>query len=132
MRSWRFFFACGRWRSGRRLAWLQVVQHQEWVSRAAKQQTGAFEVAPRRGVLYDRNLKELAMTVLVDSVYAVPSELGENRAEAAQMLARVVHVGPNGSLHERAPDAGAVQRVTQGLHGLPGGLIRRRRTGSVS
>ena len=77
-----------------RLAWLQVFQHGAWVSRAAKQQTGAFEVAPRRGVLYDRNLKELAMTVLVDSVYAVPTELGENRADAAAMLARVVHVDP--------------------------------------
>src|SRR5579875_363558 len=74
---------------GARLTWLQVVQHQDWVSRAAKQQTGAFEVAPRRGVLYDRNLKELAMTVLVDSIYAVPSELGENRGEAAAMLAKV-------------------------------------------
>ncbi len=78
-----------------RLTWLQVFQHGEWVTRAAKQQTGAFEVAPRRGVLYDRNLKELAMTVLVDSVYAVPSEVGENnKAATAQMLARIVHTDP--------------------------------------
>ena len=77
-----------------RLLWLQVIDHQTWVSRAAKQQQGAFEVAPRRGVLYDRNLKELAMTVLVDSAYAVPSELGENRPEAAAMLARIVHKDP--------------------------------------
>ena len=77
-----------------RLLWLQVIDHKIWVSRAAKQQQGAFEVAPRRGVLYDRNLKELAMTVLVDSAYAVPSELGENRPEAAAMLARIVHKDP--------------------------------------
>ena len=31
------------------------------------------------------------MTTLVDSVYAVPSELGENRENAAQILAKVVH-----------------------------------------
>ncbi len=31
------------------------------------------------------------MTVLVDSVYAVPSELGENRANTAQILAKIVH-----------------------------------------
>ncbi len=77
-----------------RLVWLQVVKHQEWVARAEKQQIGAFEVAPRRGVLYDRNLKELAMTVLVDSVYAVPSELGDNRASTAEMLAKIVHTDP--------------------------------------
>ncbi len=77
-----------------RLVWLQVVQHPLWEERATKEQTGAFEVAPRRGVLYDRNLKELAMTVQADSVYAVPSELGDNRASTAAILAKIVHVDP--------------------------------------
>ena len=77
-----------------RLTWLQVVRHGDFVHRAAMQQQRTFEVAPRRGVLYDRNLKELAMTVLVDSVYAVPSELGDNREQAAQMLAKLVHNDP--------------------------------------
>ncbi len=79
---------------GLRLVWLQVVRHGDFVHRAAMQQQRTFEVAPRRGVLYDRNLRELAMTVLVDSVYAVPSELGENREQAAEMLERIVHVDP--------------------------------------
>ncbi len=74
-----------------RLVWLQVVRHSDFVERAAKQQERTFEVAPRRGVLYDRNLRELGMTVLVDSVYAVPSELGENRGNAAMLLAGIVH-----------------------------------------
>ena len=77
-----------------RLVWLQIFQHKVWVNRAARQQTGGFEVAPRRGLLYDRNLKELAMTVQVDSIFAVPSELGENREEAAQILSRIVHLDP--------------------------------------
>lgn len=82
---------------GLRLFWLQVVKHSEWVDRAERQQQRTFAVAPRRGVLYDRNLHELAMTVLVDSVYAVPSELGENRGEAAELLAKVVHTDPQDS-----------------------------------
>jgi cell division protein FtsI (penicillin-binding protein 3) len=77
-----------------RLVWLQVFQHSVWVARAARQQQGGFEVSPRRGVLYDRNLKELAVTVQVDSVYAVPSELAENREEVAQILSRIVHTDP--------------------------------------
>jgi len=77
-----------------RLFWLQVVRHSDFVERAARQQQRTFEVAPRRGVLYDRNLRELGMTVLVDSVYAVPSELGDNRANAAQLLAKIVHSDP--------------------------------------
>jgi cell division protein FtsI (penicillin-binding protein 3) len=76
---------------GLRLFWLQVVRHGEFEERAMRQQQRTFEVAPRRGVLYDRNLRELAMTVLVDSIYAVPSELGENRAADAALLAKVVH-----------------------------------------
>ncbi|QHS51828.1 penicillin-binding protein [Edaphobacter sp. 12200R-103] len=77
-----------------RLVWLQVVRHSDFVERAARQQQRTFEVAPRRGVLYDRNLKELAMTVLVDSIYAVPSELGENRGSTADILAKIVHTDP--------------------------------------
>ena len=93
--AWVALFFCA-WVGaiGLRLTWLQVVKRDEWVHRAAMQQQRTFEVAPRRGILYDRNLKELAMTVLVDSVYAVPSELGENRADAAEILAKVVHADP--------------------------------------
>jgi cell division protein FtsI (penicillin-binding protein 3) len=58
-----------------RLVWLQVVRHSDFVAQAARQQERTFAVAPRRGVLYDRNLHELAMTVSVDSIYAVPGEI---------------------------------------------------------
>lgn len=79
---------------GARLVWLQVFHHRHYVERAAMQQQRTFEVAPRRGVLYDRNLRELAVTVQVDSVYAVPSELGDNRESTAEILAEVVHTDP--------------------------------------
>jgi cell division protein FtsI (penicillin-binding protein 3) len=73
-----------------RLFWIEVVRHGEFEERAQKQQQRTFEVAPRRGVLYDRNLHELAMTVQVDSIYAVPTEI-DNKPAAAQMLAAAVH-----------------------------------------
>jgi cell division protein FtsI (penicillin-binding protein 3) len=77
-----------------RLFWLQVVRHGEFVERAQRQQQRTFEVAPRRGVLYDRNLRELAMTVQVDSIFAVPSEIDDKQA-AAHALAAIVHTDPN-------------------------------------
>jgi cell division protein FtsI (penicillin-binding protein 3) len=77
-----------------RLFWLQIVRHQEYVERAQKQQQRTFEVAPRRGVLYDRNLRELAMTVQVDSIYAVPGEIDDKQA-AAHELAAIVHTDPD-------------------------------------
>ncbi|MFZ0744452.1 MAG: penicillin-binding protein 2, partial [Terracidiphilus sp.] len=76
-----------------RLFWLQIVNHSEYVERADKQQERTFEVAPRRGVLYDRNLRELAMTVQVDSIYAVPTEMDDKQA-AARILSAIVHVDP--------------------------------------
>ena len=85
-----------------RLVWLQVIHYKDFVERAARQQQRTFEVAPRRGILYDRNLHELAMTVLADSVYAVPSEIAERgdkdgdakRLAVANALAKVVHTDP--------------------------------------
>ena len=72
---------------GGRLFWLQVVRHQEFVDRAQKQQSRTFEVAPRRGVLYDRNLHELAMTVQADSIYAVPTEIDDKQTAAHALAA---------------------------------------------
>jgi cell division protein FtsI (penicillin-binding protein 3) len=76
-----------------RLFVLQIVRHQEYVERAQKQQQRTFEVAPRRGVLYDRNLKELAMTVQADSIYAEPTEIADKK-QAARVLAAIVHTDP--------------------------------------
>jgi cell division protein FtsI (penicillin-binding protein 3) len=76
-----------------RLFYLQILRHQDYIDRAQKQQQRTFEVAPRRGVLYDRSLHELAMTVQVDSWYADPSEI-DDKDEAAQRLAAVVHSDP--------------------------------------
>src|SRR5579863_3245353 len=91
-----FFFGWAGLIAGR-LFWLQVVRHDEFVERAQKQQQRTFEIAPRRGVLYDRNLRELAMTVQVDSIFAVPSEM-EDKAVAARELAAIVHTDPEDNL----------------------------------
>jgi cell division protein FtsI (penicillin-binding protein 3) len=79
-----------------RLVWLQVIRYADWADRAQRQQERTFLVAPRRGILYDRDLHELAMTVTADSVYAVPSEIGsdELRQQTAAALAQVVHTDP--------------------------------------
>jgi cell division protein FtsI (penicillin-binding protein 3) len=78
-----------------RLVWLQIIRHPEFVERAAKQQQRTLTVSPRRGILYDRSLHELAMTVSVDSIYAVPGEIEEaRRPVVAAALARVLHTDP--------------------------------------
>jgi cell division protein FtsI (penicillin-binding protein 3) len=77
-----------------RLFWLQVVRHQEFVVRAEHMHLRTFEVAPRRGILSDRNGNGLAMTVLADSVFADPTAI-DDKQTAAHALAAIVHVDPD-------------------------------------
>jgi len=102
MKLARFWLVCGFFlfwtvAIATRLFWLQIIRHSDYVERAEKQQQRTFEVAPRRGVLYDRNMHELAMTVQVDSIYAVPSEIDDQKA-AARTLAAIVHTDPEDKL----------------------------------
>jgi cell division protein FtsI (penicillin-binding protein 3) len=110
------FFSIWALAIGGRLFWLQIVRHQEFQERAEKQQLRTFEVAPRRGVLYDRNLHELAMTVQADSFYAVPSEIDDKQRAAwvdstAHALTAVVHTDPDDALTSEAQIA---ERLTNG------------------
>ena len=72
-----------------RLVQLQVVRHTEFLSKAQRQQQRTIEVSPKRGVIYDRNFHELARSVSVDSVFAVPVEIPAPKNVAA-LLARVL------------------------------------------
>jgi cell division protein FtsI (penicillin-binding protein 3) len=76
-----------------RLAYLQLFTYGEYLARAQRQQQRLVEVSPRRGVIYDRNLHELAMSVAVDSCFAVPSEIADP-ALAARLLASVLGIPP--------------------------------------
>jgi cell division protein FtsI (penicillin-binding protein 3) len=72
-----------------RLFLIQVVHYSEWEQRAQRQQQRTIETSPQRGVIYDRNGNELAMSILVDSIFAVPSEIRDH-ATAATLLASVL------------------------------------------
>src|SRR5215813_15556385 len=72
-----------------RLVWLQVVHYGDFTQRAARQQQRSIEVAPVRGNIYDRSGNELAMTVSVDSIFAVPSEIPDIHS-TAQVLSKVL------------------------------------------
>src|SRR5579871_5098374 len=58
-----------------RLVYLQIFSYGEFEQRAQHQQQRTVDLAARRGVIYDRAGHELAMSIAVDSVFAVPSEM---------------------------------------------------------
>jgi cell division protein FtsI (penicillin-binding protein 3) len=76
-----------------RLVELQVVKYGEFQQRASKQQQRTIDVSPRRGIIYDRNGHELAMSVNVDSVFAVPSEVPD-QVNTVNLLARILKEDP--------------------------------------
>jgi cell division protein FtsI (penicillin-binding protein 3) len=72
-----------------RLYYFQVIHYVDWLTRAQRQQQRTIEVAPQRGAIYDRQMNPLAMSLGVDSIYAVPSELTEPQM-VASLLAPVL------------------------------------------
>ncbi len=86
-------FVCGR------LVQLQIFRYGDLQQHAIRQQQRTIEVAPKRGIIYDRQGHELAMSILVDSVFAVPSEIPD-QATAAALLGRILKLDP-GELRAR-------------------------------
>lgn len=76
-----------------RLAWLQLVDYGDYTQRAARQQQRSIEVSAVRGNIYDRNGNDLAMTVKVDSIFAVPSEISDIHG-TARLLGRILQTDP--------------------------------------
>src|ERR1700736_2594570 len=76
-----------------RLAYLQLFRYGEYYSRAQHQQRSIVEVGARRAEIFDRNLNPLAMSVPVDSAFAVPSEISDADM-VARLLAKVLGVSP--------------------------------------
>jgi len=76
-----------------RLAYLQLFCYGDYLSRAERQQQRIVEVSPRRGNLYDRNMHELAMSLTVESAFAVPSEITDQDM-VARLLSGVLETSP--------------------------------------
>lgn len=74
---------------GARLGVLQVRDHEKYQQRASSQQLRVMELDPPRGTIYDARGRELAVSVPVDSLYALPGEI-EDPAAVAEALAPVL------------------------------------------
>jgi cell division protein FtsI/penicillin-binding protein 2 len=74
-----------------RLYDLQIIQYVELLARADHQQQRTVEIAPKRGIIYDRKMHPLAVSLAVDSVYAVPSNIPDPSMEA-KLLAPILNL----------------------------------------
>jgi len=76
-----------------RLLYLQVYEQAELAVRADRQQERLVKIEPKRGTIYDRMGRELAISLDVDSVYGVPAEI-DNPRPLARQLSRILREDP--------------------------------------
>src|SRR5215467_7569459 len=113
-----------------RLVYLQVFSYGKFVKQAGHQQQRAIPLTAKRGVIYDRAGRELAMSVMVDSAFAVPTEV-KDLATAVHLITRITGDDSNVVLADcrahktfcwvaRKADDETIQRIhslkLQGIH----------------
>src|SRR5437868_213738 len=76
-----------------RMVYLQIFRYGNFEHRAQHQQQRTEEVSARRGIIYDRQGRELAMSINVDSVFAVPTEMPKP-ASTISLIARITKQDP--------------------------------------
>lgn len=76
-----------------RLVYLQIFRYGEFEQRAQRQQQRTTEVAAKRGIIYDRAGRELAMSISVDSAFAVPADIPD-LAGTISLVARITKADP--------------------------------------
>lgn len=79
---------------GGRTAYLQFVRGQDLKQQALDQQTQEKEITPKRGTIYDRNGKELAVSANVETIVADPSAIRKkgNAEDVVQTLSAVLEL----------------------------------------
>ncbi len=77
-----------------RLVQVQIVSHAAYEKRAARQSQRTIKLAPRRGLILDRNGHQLAVSVDAESIYADPQTVGDAPA-VAHALAQALRFSPS-------------------------------------
>ena len=96
-----------------RLSYLQLFCYTEYFAKAQHQQQRVFEISPKRGSIYDRKGRELAISIPMDSVFADPSDI-KDAAMVARLLSRVLDI-PAEELETKIREARTPVRLAKKL-----------------
>ena len=96
-----------------RLSYLQLFCYTEYFAKAQHQQQRVFEISPKRGSIYDRKGRELAISIPLDSVFADPSDI-KDAAMVARLLSRVLDI-PAEELETKIREARTPVRLAKKL-----------------
>ncbi len=113
-----------------RLVYLQIFSYGDFARRATHQTQRSFDLSPKRGIIFDRAGRELAMSIQVDSAFAVPTEVPD-LPNTISLIARITKDDPRVILADcrsrktfcwvaRKADVEVIERIKamnlQGIH----------------
>jgi cell division protein FtsI (penicillin-binding protein 3) len=113
-----------------RLVYLQIFSYGDFARRATHQTQRSFDLSPKRGIIFDRAGRELAMSIQVDSAFAVPTEVPD-LPNTISLIARITRDDPRVLLADcrarktfcwvaRKADVEVIERIKamnlQGIH----------------
>ena len=90
-----------------RLFYLQVIRHDQYVKLANEQHVVSLDVPAKRGTIYDRNMRVLAINLNSDSVFANP-RLIKNKKFASRELSDILDIKESSIRLRLAKDKGFV------------------------
>jgi stage V sporulation protein D (sporulation-specific penicillin-binding protein) len=102
-----FLFTIGFSLLAGRIFWVQFVKGAELSEMATQNRTRDVPVEAKRGIIYDRNGNELAISISADSVYAIPAEVTRSKQQdqVAGQLAQVLGMDAAGLLKKVTADS---------------------------
>lgn len=77
-----------------RLGWIQIVSSEKYQQLALEQQTRDIPIPAKRGIIFDRKGKELAVSATTSTIWARPSEVNNAKdvTETARVLSEILEV----------------------------------------
>lgn len=96
-----------------RLSYLQLFCYSEYLAKAQHQQQRIFEISPKRGTIYDRKGRELAVSLPMDSVFGDPAEITD-AGMVGSLLSRILNV-PAEDLETKIREARTPVRLAKKL-----------------
>jgi len=96
-----------------RLGWIQVVNSDKYIQIALNQQTKDIPIPAKRGIIFDRKGKELAISATTSTVWARPKEVDveQNKDAIATSLAGILEIDADELIEKLDGDPNKLVRV---------------------
>lgn len=94
-----------------KLGYIQIVSGEELRKGALEQWTRGIEIKPKRGIIYDRNGKKLAINISSYTVWAYPADI-KDKADTAKKIAEVLDLDEK-LVYEKITKNVAAEKIKQ-------------------